>query len=399
MTSDPIKLLVDTTQQLSLARDLPTIMKVVRTAARNLTGADGATFILKDNDLCYYADEDAISPLWKGQRFPINNCISGWTMIHKQPVVIENIYNDERIPVEAYKPTFVKSLAMVPIRTINPIGAIGNYWGKRYTPSAEEIKILQSLADITSVSIENIYILNSLEQKVKQRTEELEILNKELEAFSYSVSHDLRAPLRGIVGYLGMLKKNYTDKKIDTEGQELIDSTIEQAANMNQLIDELLSFSMLGKKDLKITQVSMKKLATDVFKNFAEHEKTRSIKFEIQDLPDTNGDMILLTQIWTNLISNAIKYTGKKESAEITIGSTTESGKVIYFIKDNGAGFDMKYYHKLFGVFQRLHGSSEFAGNGIGLALVDRIITRHGGSIWAKSELNKGAEFYFSLPN
>lgn len=141
---------------LSLTRDLPAVMQVVRRAARALTGADGATFVLRDGDLCHYAEEDAISPLWKGRRFPINICISGWVMLNKLPVVIEDIYNDVRIPREAYRPTFVRSLAMVPIGSQEPIGALGNYWATTYRPNMDQLRIMESLADYTALAMENL---------------------------------------------------------------------------------------------------------------------------------------------------------------------------------------------------------------------------------------------------
>lgn len=166
--------LVEVVQLLSLARDLPAVMEIVRHAARKLTGADGATFVLRDNGKCFYAEEDAISPLWKGQRFPMSACISGWTMLNRQPAVIEDIYADPRIPADAYRPTFVRSLAMVPIRTIDPVGAIGNYWATQHLPSPEQVKVLQALADITAVTMENVRVYEELEQRVQQRTSELQ---------------------------------------------------------------------------------------------------------------------------------------------------------------------------------------------------------------------------------
>jgi len=173
-----IEHLIEVVQALSLAQTLEQIMEIVRKSARELTGADGATFVLRDGDQCYYADEDAIAPLWKGQRFPMSICISGYAMQNRQSVVISDIYEDERIPFAAYQPTFVKSLAMVPIRMCNPIGAIGTYWATLHQPTGEKVKLLQALADTTAVAMENVQVYNELEQRVRNRTAALE---KEIE--------------------------------------------------------------------------------------------------------------------------------------------------------------------------------------------------------------------------
>src|SRR5687768_16107845 len=172
--------LLDAVQALSRARSLETVMAVVRSAARELVGADGATFVLRDGDRCHYADEDAIAPLWKGQRFPMSACISGWVMLHAEPAVIEDIYADPRIPADAYRPTFVQSLAMVPIRVADPLGAIGTYWARRHRPDAEELSLLASLANSTSVAIESIYLQQELERRVEERTAELAAAHREL---------------------------------------------------------------------------------------------------------------------------------------------------------------------------------------------------------------------------
>lgn len=176
-------------QELSLARTLPEIQQIVRAAARALTGCDGATFVLRDNGMCYYADEDAIAPLWKGSRFPMETCISGWTMLNRQAAVVQDIYEDDRIPHEAYRPTFVQSLVMVPIRKLDPVGAIGNYWADEHMPTEREVSLLQALADATSVAMENVQISAELEQRVLDRTADLERVSNEM--LQLSVTDDL----------------------------------------------------------------------------------------------------------------------------------------------------------------------------------------------------------------
>src|SRR5262249_15081008 len=192
--------LVEVVQRLSLARDVATVQDTVRSAARRLTGADGATFVLRDGDRCYYADEDAIAPLWKGQRFPMSACISGWTMLHRQPAVIEDIYADDRIPHDAYRPTFVKSLVMVPIRTLDPIGPIGNYLARRHEPTSEEVQLLQAWADTTAVAMENVRVFTELEERVRARTAELEAANRDLIAAQQQADRVFAAYARVLPG-------------------------------------------------------------------------------------------------------------------------------------------------------------------------------------------------------
>ena len=394
------KYLIKVIQELSKKKSLEEIMQVVRIAARELTNADGATFVLRDGNNCYYAEENAISPLWKGNRFPMEKCISGWVMKNAQSVIIEDIYQDSRIPIEAYKPTFVKSLAMVPICSQAPIGAIGNYWSKVNTPSLEEVELLQALADSTSIAMENVQVYSELEQKVKERTLQLELINTELEAFSYSVSHDLRAPLRHIKGFIKLLEKNNIN--LDEKSKRYIKIISESSEKMKVLIDELLEFSRLGKQEMINKQIELETLLNRLIMEQTSMYDINNIQWIIAKLPIVYADLALLTVVLNNLISNAIKYSSKQENPIIEIGSLSNEAnnedEEIVFIKDNGVGFDMEYADKLFGVFQRLHHENEFEGIGIGLATVKRIISRHGGKIWAESMPNQGATFYFSLP-
>ena len=395
--NERLQMLVDAIQELSVSTSMENIMKTVRTSARKLVNADGSTFVLRDGDSCYYADEDTISPLWKGQRFPLANCITGWAMLNKQAVIIEDIYSDERIPIETYKTTFVRSLAIAPIRLSDPLGAIGAYWGRNHIPSEMEIQLLQTLADAAAKAVENVQLIDGLEKRIIERTAQLQSVNKELEAFSYSVSHDLRAPLRHINGFSEILTKNYS-AQLPEEARKYLDTIVGSAKKMGILIDDLLSFSRTGRAELKKSSLKMNQVIEDALAQIKPSLKDREIDWNISQLPDISGDYNLLRQVWVNLLDNAVKYTHTKKKAIISIGYKEELKELTFYIKDNGVGFDMKYADKLFGVFQRLHSSSQFEGTGIGLANVQRIILRHGGRTWAEGETDKGANFYFSIP-
>ena len=219
----------------------------------------------------------------------------------------------------------------------------------------------------------------------------------ELEAFSYSVSHDLKAPLRHINGFIGLFLENKSTELTEEENEYLKKIT-DSATEMGKLIDALLSFSRLNQAELRKTRIYSFSMVQKIIKFFEPEIQNRKITFKVESLPDTEGDEELIHQVWTNLISNAIKYTGKKPVAVIEIGSISNGTETTFFIKDNGAGFDMKYAEKLFGVFQRLHSSDEFEGTGIGLATVQRIVNRHGGRVWAQSGVDKGTTFYFTFP-
>jgi PAS domain S-box-containing protein len=232
----------------------------------------------------------------------------------------------------------------------------------------------------------------------KKAEEKVKLLNSEMEAFTYSVSHDLRAPLRSIDGYARILKEDF-GPGMDKEANRLMDVVMRNARRMGKLIDDMLDFSRVGRKDLSSNRIDVDAMVDSIRRELVEHEKGRDIRFDIRPLASVEADNSLMRQVWTNLISNALKYTNKNLLTEITIDSRQENGKVVYSIRDNGVGFDMKYSGKLFGVFQRLHKIEEFDGTGVGLALVHRIISRHGGKVWAESELNKGATFSFYIPS
>src|SRR5665648_877683 len=237
---------------------------------------------------------------------------------------------------------------------------------------------------------------NQLESRVTERTAQLESVNKELEAFSYSVSHDLQAPLRHITGYISLLVKKYMNL-LPEEGRRYLDNISFSATNMGELIDGLLQFSRTGRIEMNQKLLDMNEIVDALIQPNREQDQQHRIEFHINPLPPAFGDLEMIKSVWNNLIENAIKFSKKKDLAKISIGAEENETEIIYYIKDNGAGFDMNYAAKLFTVFQRLHSQEDFEGTGIGLATVQKIITRHGGRIWAEGKVGEGAAFFFTL--
>jgi signal transduction histidine kinase len=232
---------------------------------------------------------------------------------------------------------------------------------------------------------------------VRKQAAQLELANKDLESFSYSVSHDLRAPLRAIGGYSDILRQSCGDKLGD-ENNRVLGKIIESAQRMETLIEDLLAFSQLGRHAISAKEIDMEALAREVLDELRSVPGQRVPQCILKPLPFGWGDRSLIRQVWLNLLSNAIKFTGTREVPSIELGGSSENARNVYYVKDNGAGFDMRYYDKLFGVFQRLHSASEFPGTGVGLAIVQRVVVRHGGSAWAEGKSGEGATFYFALP-
>ena len=263
------------------------------------------------------------------------------------------------------------------------------------------IGILGTYLDITErkQAEDEIRQLNSaLDQRVSERTAQLEAVVKELDAFSYSVSHDLRVPLRAVDGFSRILADEHA-AQLDEDGLRILGVIRSETHRMGQLIDDLLAFAKLSRLPIEQEPIDMHALAQAVFDELAEHESGRSLQLDLHPLPPAYGTKAMIRQVWSNLIGNAIKFSQQRAVAEIEIGvQEGKDGVAVYYVKDNGAGFDMRYVDKLFGVFQRLHTQQEFAGTGVGLALVQRILQRHGGSIWAVAEINRGATFSFTLP-
>ena len=255
-----------------------------------------------------------------------------------------------------------------------------------------------AIAITQSNLLKDLQVLNEdLEARVIERTAQLEAANKELESFSYSVSHDLRAPLRAIDGYTNILLEDYASI-FDEDGKRVCGIISRETKRMGKLIDDLLSFSRMGRREMHVQQVDMQSLVDSVFDELLRHRDRSCIDLQVAALPPIRGDSALMRQVWINLLSNAVKFTSGRERAIIQVKASQTEEETVYSVQDNGAGFEMEYVDKLFGVFQRLHSDSEFEGTGVGLAIVQRVIHRHGGRIWAEGKVGEGATFHFALP-
>ncbi|MBI1216751.1 MAG: GAF domain-containing protein [Alphaproteobacteria bacterium] len=384
--------LLPVVEELSLARDLEEVMAIVRTAARALTGADGATFVLRDVDKCYYADEDAISPLWKGQRFPMSQCISGWVMLNAQPAVIEDIYVDERIPAEAYRPTFVKSLVMVPIRAQDPVGAIGNYWSAKRPPLAEEVAVLQALANVTAVTMQNIELYRQLENKM----DALEKSNEDLSRFAWIASHDLKSPLRAVHN-LSLWLEEDAKGALPEKSMEHLQTMRSRVRRMENMLDRLLEYALLddAREQVPPEILGGAELAGDISQTVHLPKGIRletGENFRALQLP-----RIPTEQALANLVDNAAKHHGGAQGL-IRIDGHEMPGEYVLTVKDDGPGIAPEYHDRIFEMFQTLQPRDRAEGSGMGLALVKKLLARHKGSISVASAHGEGACFTIRLP-
>jgi signal transduction histidine kinase len=406
--------LVALVQELSLARDLDSIMAIVRRGARQLTGADGASFVLREGNYCYYAEEDAIAPLWKGRRFPLEMCVSGWVMTHGEPVAIEDVYKDARIPASAYAPTFVKSLAMVPIRQRAPLGAIGNYWRRRHRPTSGEIALLRALADSTAVAMENVAVYNELEQRVRERTLALEAANRELaarheailalqqqrEALSSLVVHDLKSPTGAIM--LAASRHLEASDPAQRDWSRVLSSAEQIHRTALNLLD--ISASDQGKLVAQTSPVDLTKLFTEIAELMAPQAERRGkhIEVDAQVLYGTvRADRDLLRRVLLNLVDNALRHT--PANGTVRLEARPAPDKTIELaVSDEGPGI-------LPGLRERIFGSHEHLGredaerdgticHGLGLTFCRLAVEAHGSRLRVEENTPRGSRFCFELP-
>lgn len=423
--------LVSVVRSLSLSRSVEDIQVIVRRAARELTGADGATLVLREGDQCYYADEDAIAPLWKGSRFPMSACISGWVMIHGEPVLIPDIYADERIPADVYRPTFVRSLAMVPIRSEAPIGAIGNYWASERMPTAEDVELLKALADSTSVAFENVRLYGELEEKIKDRTAALEEARRECEErkraqtdlartesqlrqaqkmeaigrLAGGIAHDFNNLLSVILSYGTMLLDQLNHSDPLRSDIEQIKTAGERGATLTRQLLSLSRQQVFEPQMLDLNDVArgMEKMVKRIL-----GEDIR-LELRLGKVARILADQAQLEQVLMNLIINArdaLPHGGviTLETANVELNGdftathlgVNQGDYVMLAVSDTGIGMDAETQTRIFEPFFTTKDKSK--GTGLGLSTVYGIVRQCGGHIWVYSEPGKGTSFKLYFP-
>lgn len=390
--------LTEATEKLIAVRSLEEVTAIVTRAARGISGSDAATFVLRDGDNCHYVDENSIAPLWKGQRFPMLNCISGWTMLHKEPVCIEDIYEDSRIPAGAYRPTFVKSLCLVPVRNEEPLGAIGCYWAEKQRPSEKKILLLQVLGNMAARALENL----ELKKMLRAKSEAHEDLSKRVEGFEielHSLAHDLRGPLASIIGMADVLIGKFRHAPVSDRGY--IQSILCISERLDRQINKLLALYRLSHDTIQRRETDLGAMAREIAEEISVRNPEQKIEFKIGESMKVNADADLMRLVLENLIGNACKFSSKREVSDVRFerARDLESDSCWAFtVVDNGIGFDQDESKQLFQPHHRLRSALEFPGTGLGLASVAKVVRLHGGKVAAAGAKGAGARFSFTLP-
>jgi len=375
-------------------------MSVVKTAARELTGADGVTFVLREGTQCHYADEDAIAPLWKGRRFPLEKCISGWVMRRGVPVAIADVFADSRFPHDAYRVTFVKSLAMVPVRTPDPVAAIGAYWAAPHEASARELEALQTLADSAALALSNVRLYEELRTALEhqqQARREAEAATQAKDDFLAIVAHELRQPLAACTAALSALRVQRS-----SDGRTRAQGVLErQVVRMTRLVEDLLDASRIVRGEIVLHREpvdlrdTLHRAIETVRAAIDAHDHTLCV--HLADVPCVvEADSARLEQVLVNLLHNAAQYTS--DGGKIDVFVECGRQEVAVRVRDTGQGIEADKLSAIFGLFTRNAKESQ-AGFGIGLAISKRLVEAHGGSLQVHSEgPGRGSEFTMTVP-
>lgn len=384
-------------RDLAACRDVDAVARVVRSAARQLVDADGATFVLRDGGSCWYVAEDAVEPLWTGQRFPLETCVSGWAMLHEQQVVIPDIYLDPRVPHDAYRPTFVKSLVMTPVRSDHGIAAIGTYWAATRQPTPLEQEVLQALADSTAVALENARTLMGLEALVSERTAALEASNRDLGVFAQVAAHDLKAPLTTILGHAELMSREAAAHADGVLAGSLA-AIRRQGLRMTELIDGVLAYGTAATTELQVDHVDLERLVAEVLDDLGAVVGAAGAEVVVDGpLPHAVGSRALLARVLQNLVANAVAY-GDPVRPRVRVEGRVADGWTEVDVCDNGSGVPVEERDSIFDMFHRGSTSAGSPGSGIGLAFARRVVARHGGTLEVDDAPGGGARFTVRLP-
>jgi two-component system CheB/CheR fusion protein len=383
LPTDDAPRLLAAARDLAATQDLARIMEIVRGAARELTGADGVTFVLRDGDECHYADEDAIAPLWKGRRFPLASCISGWAMLHRQSVTIDDVFADDRIPHDVYRGTFVKSMVMVPVRTEQPVGALGAYWARTHRATARERAALESLAALAAVGLANHALYRDLARAVQVRDEFLAI-----------ASHELRTPVTAI-----RLQADRARQVLQAEGSSALQRVVRVQKNADRLTRQIEQLLEVARGPERAAEPRPEALdLAELAREAAARADDGRCPVEVRAEAPVPGrwDRLQLEQILDNLLANAVKFgAGRPVEVAVTVASP---GAARLSVRDQGIGVAPRDQERIFERFERAVPTREYGGYGIGLWLARRNVLAHGGTIAVASRLGEGAEFTVVLP-
>lgn len=396
LAQSDLDVLMNAVERLSAANDEMEIAAIIRGAARRLVGADGITVVLRKGDRVHYVDEDAVGPLWKGQNFPIEACISGWAMLNKQTVVIDDITSDPRIPLAAYQPTFVKSLAMAPVGGPEPLASIGAYWGTKRRPTDDEVHALETMARAASIALENV----RLRQELSAALKEAQSAERAKSAFLANMSREIRTPLNGLATMVELLERLHTDER----QKQLCGVLKTSAEDTVQLVCEILDFAHLesGRSSLYATQFDLVAAVRSAATPHAIEAQRRRLAFNIEIADEAKGiflgDVARVQQIVDLLAANAVKYTDQG-SVTVRVEEEERVGVRSMFklsVIDTGLGFDETTAGALFDRFSQ--GETSRGGLGLGLAIADAIARAMGGDISASAESGLGSAFTVRLP-
>lgn len=401
MNKDDVFLhLTEVIQALSLAKSHEEVFSIISHAARSLTQAQGAAFILRDQDnQCYYTDEDSISPLWKGQRFPMHYCISGWVMRHKEAAVIPDIYADPRIPADAYVKTYIKSLVMMPIRPNDPLGTIGTYWAHKHQASEQELKILTALANSTAVALENLNLVSNLREANTVLSNSL----KAKDEFISLASHALRTPMTALKLQLQLAQKQNAASCSEDEKKDIYHkayhSSLKHLNSLTELVEDLIDVSLirLDLLELEAMDFDLSELTSHIVEKYTPpfRKNGSALTMDVAEKIIAHGDKKRMGQIISHLLENSLKH-AKGHDAMISIRKNEQ--KISIVVEDKGPGIPEEIQNKIFNRFERNPDYKEKNGLGLGLYIVKKLVEAHHGNLFLTSEEGQGTKFIIELP-